>query len=1006
MTSRPAAFLLLSLASLSGCIGSSILDAHDGAAPDVQATDLGAETAPSDVEDSAVDDLVDASDVAAMSDAVDAADAFDASATDTGIDTGYVKEDITFIPPDVQYDVPMDLPRDRPILDVPFGTPVLTRPGRSGAVAITPDDRIVVTANRAMHSVSVFALATGLAPTVVRLAEVSTGANSEPWQVVVSPDGDSAYVLLRRSQQVARVVQLHSAPALATSRVNTGSEPVSMALSPTGRTLYVANFADGTVSAINTVTMTQGTVYDLNAPLATAGYLGAGVAGRRGMAHPRAIVVTNDGDADDTDETLYITEFFGQRRLTAGPTGLERFDQERVGVVYRIPQSSQTVELRTLSPVTDITFRDGNGAVSGCFPNQLYAAAIAQNRVFITSVCASPRGPTGPVAPPVTDAGTPLDVPRDVATDVRPDIVDVVTDAPDTGPPIPPLDPVGANFRTEQTGMIFVLDHTMDGNEVTALRVNLNQRMQALYDARRTPDDPSRRFPLIPIDLDFVPVAGAGTSTSTVAYLAAYGSDALYRVRFNTTGTFAEVSGTNLPSFVDLGASSFSGTALTPGSGPYGVATTSLVLTHAVAVNEFSRTLSAVDLNTQLVTSVAPLSMTTPATSEASALRGRKFFVTGLGRWSFKGQGWNSCETCHPDGLTDNVTWFFARGPRQTIPLDSTLDPSGLPRLMNWTAIFDEVADFELNTRGNSGGVGAVVHRRNDGAATPSVTNADRIVFDGTSPVAPQVATTELHDGLNGAIGTIASTAGTSTVRSVLDDWADIQAYTATIRTPRAPTGLSMADGTAGRALFTTHGCAGCHGGPNWTVSRRFYTPSTAVNDRTTGTLVRQTWTRPANFPATVIATASGAFRLTPFDAANDQITCALRNVGTWATGRGVAPTGVDLLEVRANMTTVSQGQTGFNPPSLLGVALGAPYLHAGNARSLEELFTDTFAAHHRAYSPNFLAASNPNRANELRQIIAFLLSIDELAAAITLPTRVTPPDAGAFDSDPCAQYR
>ena len=42
-------------------------------------------------------------------------------------------------------------------------------------------------------------------------------------------------------------------------------------------------------------------------------------------------------------------------------------------------------------------------------------------------------GPTGPVAPPVTDAGTPLDVPRDVATDVRPDIVDVVTDAPDTG---------------------------------------------------------------------------------------------------------------------------------------------------------------------------------------------------------------------------------------------------------------------------------------------------------------------------------------------------------------------------------------------------------------------------------------------------------------------------------------------------------------------------------------------------------------------------------------------
>ena len=62
------------------------------------------------------------------------------------------------------------------------------------------------------------------------------------------------------------------------------------------------------------------------------------------------------------------------------------------------------------------------------------------------------------------------------------------------------------------------------------------------------------------------------------------------------------------------------------------------------------------------------------------------------------------------------------------------------------------------------------------------------------------------HVARHNAIGTIASSTGTNTVRSVLDDWADMQAYTATIRTPRAPTGLSMADVTAGRALFTTHG--------------------------------------------------------------------------------------------------------------------------------------------------------------------------------------------------------
>ncbi len=103
------------------------------------------------------------------------------------------------------------------------------------------------------------------------------------------------------------------------------------------------------------------------------------------------------------------------------------------------------------------------------------------------------------------------------------------------------------------------------------------------------------------------------------------------------------------------------------------------------------------------------------------------------GRWSLNGQGWNSCESCHPDGQTDNVTWYFARGPRQTTSLDGTFDGQGNQRILNWTGIFDEVHDFELNTRGNSGGVGAIVHRTNDGSTPPRVTTSDRIVFDGTA---------------------------------------------------------------------------------------------------------------------------------------------------------------------------------------------------------------------------------------------------------------------------------
>ena len=1022
MTFGRARILVLSSWFVAGCSGSSIVGPLGDASLDASGSDIAADVAidradsapdapapldapadtpadltdaaldaPADLTDAALDALADLTDAAADADdaavLVDAPDATDATAVTDAGDAGDAADaaDAADVPRDVMLQI-----------DVPLTDPVLPRPGRSGAVAVTRDDRIVVTANRGADTVSVFAASTGVAPAALRLAEVSTGANSEPWHVAMAPDGDSAYVLLRRAQRVVRVTRLHAgAPLLGATRAPTGAEPTSMALSPTGATLYVANWGSGTVTVIDTATMSATRSVDLNGPLAASGMLGDGLTGRPGLAHPRAIVVTNNGDANDADETLFVTEFFAQRRVTGAPAGLERFDQSHLGVVYRAPLATAAVSLSTIAPVTDMGFRAGDNSVAGCVPNQLYAAAVAQNKVFVTAVCASPRGPVGAVT--VTADGG-VDAGVDVA-DAGVDVADAGSDAASDAPPVPPLDPAGANFRTELTGAIFVLD-AVTGAEITAGRTLFTQRWSALYDQRRGADDASRRYPLIPIDLDFVPNATGGTSTSNVAYVAAYGADGAFRVTFNaTTGAFTSVGATTGNAFVDLGAGR---APSAPGSGPYGIATTTLT-TNAFTVNEFTRNLSAIDLTAQLVTATEE-TVTLPATANQSALRGRRFFVTGLGRWSFKGQGWNSCESCHPDGLSDNITWFFARGPRQTLPLDATHDALGNPRVMNWTAVFDEVADFELNVRANSGGVGAIVHRRGDGAIPPSVTNADRIVFDGTTPTAPQVATAQPHDGLSGSVDSIATTTATGTPRSALDDWGDVRAYVTLVRTPRAPTDLAPADVTAGRALFVTHNCAGCHGGAEWNaLSRRFYVPGATTTDRAAGTLVRTSWTRPANLPAAVMA-AMGTFRLSPFDAANDQITCVLRNVGTWSATGVVAP-GVNALEVRANMTTASQGATGFNPPSLLGLAHGAPYLHAGNARTLEGLLGDVFSAHHRAYSPGFLA-SDATRATELRQMVAFLLSIDGDTAVIPVPTRVSPIGGTAFDPDPCAQFR
>jgi hypothetical protein len=83
-----------------------------------------------------------------------------------------------------------------------------------------------------------------------------------------------------------------------------------------------------------------------------------------------------------------------------------------------------------------------------------------------------------------------------------------------------------------------------------------------------------------------------------------------------------------------------------------------------------------------------------------------------------------------------------------------------------------------------------------------------------------------------------------------------------------------------------------------------------------------------------------------------------------------------------AGGTNANDFTTGFNIPSLLGLQVGAPYFHAGNARSLEEMFNNAiFQSHYQALGAVFV----PTQAT-VRQMVAYLLSIDGNTSPITLP--------------------
>jgi hypothetical protein len=158
--------------------------------------------------------------------------------------------------------------------------------------------------------------------------------------------------------------------------------------------------------------------------------------------------------------------------------------------------------------------------------------------------------------------------------------------------------------------------------------------------------------------------------------------------------------------------------------------------------------------------------------------------------------GWGTCYSCHVDGLHDSVTWMFADGPRQTISMENTFTRgdtvirSGAPalpdshqRALNWSAVRDEVQDFERNIRAVSGGGGLIEGIPEGAAGLAQVPDLVDLANTGRDADLDAIATYI-------ALG---------------------------IRAPISPTDFENV--SAGRRLFAAANCQSCHGGKDWTNS-------------------------------------------------------------------------------------------------------------------------------------------------------------------------------------------
>ena len=564
-------------------------------------------------------------------------------------------------------------------------------PRQSSSIAIAEVTSQLYVCNPESNTVSVFDATVATTPT--KLGDIAVG--NEPRSVAVLASGNKAYVANAKSGTVSVLLPT----GRVSSTITVGVEPRAVLLSPNGTRCYVANAISNSISIIDTSIDAVISTVDLTSFTVPGGASG----GNGGAGQPRALAMTNNGDFLDTDESLYVALFFAERR--PNKTALdEGQDDQRRGLVIKMAADGTnpvSIGLDPLSPNAfglglggpDGTGFNSNGSTlasvgttnglggtvgntptnpavlnfpTGCYPNQLASMSIqpgGQNALYIVSTGASPNGPVrfdsnvqGLVSTVSTTSSSELRVASDT-----------------TGKGSAPL--------------------------------NMNRGLGA---AAINGNNPATKL------FYSVPTAITWRPGGAEAWVAIQSADVVVKmtVDANGTPTVVNAGGATGVTHVDLQL------AGVPGNAPFGICFNATG-TRMYVNNFVSKSVTVVDPAAATVLGSAQAGA--PAPPGDIVTRGAQLFFSGRGPTRpgvatgvLSNNGWGACIECHPDGRTDNVTWMFDAGPRQTIPLDGMFSKRTLndQRLLNWSAVRDEDQDFELNTRGVSGGRGLIFDDR------------------------------------------------------------------------------------------------------------------------------------------------------------------------------------------------------------------------------------------------------------------------------------------------------
>lgn len=577
----------------------------------------------------------------------------------------------------------------------------------------------------------------------VKRKELTVGV--EPQSIAITPDDSKVYVTNMVSGTVSVI---NTAQQKVVRTIPVGAEPFGCALTPDGTKLYVANFSSDTISVINTST-----------DQVVRTIVGIGV-------KPRGIAINTDGK-------VFVTQFLAQLR----PGGAEGRDDGKEGRITIIDSATDNVTGTVLlNPIANTGFTSNGSTldvipptdpatftfVTGAFPNLLQGLAIKGDKVYLASTGSSPNGPF--------------------------------------------------RFNVNVQSLLAVVDIPSNQDANVTLNMNRGVNFEAVG---------VKLFPTNPIAIEFKNNANEGFVVSAA-------TNRILKVVLNGAGT---------PTINAPTAANDPGNIIRTevGKNPQGIVINSTD-TRAYVMNYISRDVSVVNISPNVpavVKTIASASQPAAGTLAAVIQRGHELFNTSIGPAGTNDNalppagrmsdfGWGTCYSCHPNGLHDGVTWLFPDGPRQSISMESTgehpqsinsqLNANGAPvlpdfkqRVLNWSAVREEVQDFELNIRAVSGGQGLIkdglgvfnlVPTSNTGRDADLDALAAYVVMGIRAPISP-------------------------------------------LRPKNVGGGQADPDIAAGRALFGAANCQSCHGGPNWTRSRVDFVPPPTGETITAGQLVR-----------------------------------------------------------------------------------------------------------------------------------------------------------------------